>query len=235
MKGRLYSKINLKRTEDLNLSNLFNLVSILITLCYASGDYWFEIGNKLCDICKILMKKGLISDRIKLMIRALFCLLHLLNSQNNLLLLIEMNSFIFEKLCEMVSLSEFNEKSLNLNQTLLSDLTFLYLDEVECLIQTQVKLTHIEKLINPSILILFNKLIDRELLTLLNLIDSFLDSLKDHVYFCENDSIEHIKPMISFCIKYFLPYFKSQFLNKHCQFNLSKIAANLVKITLFKE
>lgn len=77
LKGRLYSKIQPRRLEDLSGAGLYKFLTFFLVFENAAGDYWSELGGKVCDIAKIISHKFLDHSKTSLVFRCLFTQLRL--------------------------------------------------------------------------------------------------------------------------------------------------------------
>lgn len=133
LKGRLYSKIQPRRLEDLNEAGMYRFFSFFLIFSYTAPDYWQEICGKLCEIAKTIVQKFLDHAKASLLLKCLFAHLYLRPASANASKLLAIISVIAERvvnqLCNqdvIVHSSTYN----NLNNNVL-----VYLEEIRLMNQ----------------------------------------------------------------------------------------------------
>lgn len=77
LKGRLYSKIQPKRLQDVNAVGLFKFLSFFVAIASWRPDQWQEMSQKVCDIAHKVFE-GNDDGKILLTVKCLFALLNLM-------------------------------------------------------------------------------------------------------------------------------------------------------------
>ena len=79
LKGRLFSKIQAKRLQELNEQGLFKFLTLFLAIGSWKQDQWPEMSEKVCEISRNIFDLG-DSTKIQLTIKCLFALLNMMSA-----------------------------------------------------------------------------------------------------------------------------------------------------------
>lgn len=133
LKGRLYSKIQPSRLEQLNEAGLHKFFSFFLIFSHTAPDYWQEICGKLCEIAKTVVQKFLDHPKASLLLKCLFAHLYLRPQSANASKLVAIISVIAERVVNQVCSQDVLLHSSTYNN--LNNNILVYLEEIKLMNQ----------------------------------------------------------------------------------------------------
>lgn len=239
VKGRLSSQIlQPKKIEKMDAYNLYKTCSTFIVLKCSSKNCFPEFSEKLEFLAKIFYPKvntdSNFCDKITIIVRAFFCLIHLQDNNQDTKNFINRTSSIFERIC--ANLGPIDPHTSDPRQGMVTDFVVSYIEELTSLIEMKGESMGCYELVPEKSQILLSKLTDRELQAFIKTIADFVKAVRECLLNSLDDQLHHnFKTLINNLLARFLPYIKSQFANRNSQFNLASFCVDLTLLCLLKE
>uniref|UniRef100_T1JQ52 Methyl methanesulfonate-sensitivity protein 22-like n=1 Tax=Tetranychus urticae TaxID=32264 RepID=T1JQ52_TETUR len=209
LKSDLFTTLSKYPVEELNESQLYKVLTILIVCCYASDDHYVDIVDKFAELAKAIKIKSSHSKKVKLMIQSTICAALLLSDEKDMNKLVLIAIDIFDRLAEEI----------------------IYVSEV--------KVESIGKcaLIPQSIVKVFGQLADRDLLNLVASVTRVINSVRIYLPMVLDASNQHsFGIFLANIMKNFLPFVKAQYgKGSIIQIDVCEVASNLTFLSYFKD
>jgi hypothetical protein len=236
LKGRLYSKLQPKKLEELKEIGLYNLMSLFLTLVHSSGSGWTDLIDKFADLVRHSKSRLVHQARMSLMVKATFAFLHLVPIDTDATKVTTLLTSLFNDLADLLPSWVPDNLQLSMAHNVCASLIAQYCDELLVFLESPEYKTRLPSYLPQAYGVRFDsvvhKLNDREVGHMLQFLLSTLKHLHIVVDVDFDDNSESCSSLYKLLYLNFISFIKSEFNSRSGSNQTPDVAFHLTYLSL---